>query len=799
MRIGIHSTIYLLCFMKLLTNWGVRTFLLFLIAAFGFQNDAVSQEDTLGVKLFDHRDLDGGDYKKDAQVSSNRLAENPDDLAQEIIIVSGDDIRKFGYSTLVDVLKSIPGFRTSQPGNAIEGETFLMRGLNGNDQTKILINGIPIKPEAAKGMPIAAQLPIRHAERIEIVLGPSSSTYGTGAMAGVINIVLPEIDRPVFAWADVNLLTPKSTEFNLTLGGKVGKGDEILNYEIFASSQQADDVNLLIPPDSIGLFFNPNDSSSQYYNALAFRDQDDPSEPEIRELKRESRLVGAYLKYRWFELAVMNMYRIEHSGFGTNPLNASYHNPGNTFGENINSFSLKFNGNSSKRFISNAALSVLTYRTLENSSYYGVTNFLSNGTNYMYARSVDFRADYQGTFKLNSTMKMAVGATSTYTISHPFTSFLARPFRSKDESTFNLDAFDSELLTGGYQSEAVYQVSRIDTTQTIERFTTFNIAPFAQFLYKSKSGKLNLELGSRVDINGEGDLVFTPKAGFVYRPVKNFRIRAYYGKGHRAPRSYYLFNNYTESAGAYNPQSGPGQPLAERLKRKKGDLKAEELHGAEFRASWDINENWNVTGRYFFHYMENRIMRQIFTPDSTIQDSSQQIGVGFFNGESYSFLNAGMITLNYNKEFKNKVELNVMLSYELSSGWEFVEANDSVTTASEKESDYRFVPQHSMKANFEVSLYDFTFSFRNNLFGNYVTEIFRQNNKIQFDRTDQFFYNLDILVHKRLFRQLSAFVGVYNVFETVQSGVPNVNISNSWTYNPQYGRTFKFGLNFQLN
>lgn len=229
-------------------------------AILGVNFGAISQEDTLDVKLFDHTDLNNKDYEKSNQVSSsNRLAENPEDLAQEIIIIDGEEIRKFGYSTLVDVLKSIPGFRTSQPGNALEGETFLMRGLYGNDQTKILINGIPVKPEAAKGMPIAAQLPIRHAERIEIVLGPSSSTYGSGAMAGVINIVLPEIDRPVFAWADVNILTPKSTEFNLTLGGKVGKGEEILNYEIFASSQQANDVNLLIPGDSIDVYFDPND------------------------------------------------------------------------------------------------------------------------------------------------------------------------------------------------------------------------------------------------------------------------------------------------------------------------------------------------------------------------------------------------------------------------------------------------------------------------------------------------------------------------------------------------------------
>jgi hypothetical protein len=140
-----------------------------------------------------------------------------------------------------------------------------------------------------------------------------------------------------------------------------------------------------------------------------------------------------------------------------------------------------------------------------------------------------------------------------------------------------------------------------------------------------------------------------------------------------------------------------------------------------------------------------------------------------------------------------------MLAYEYASGWEFVEPNENAPDSLIRSSDYRFVPEHSIKANVNVSFYDFTLSVRNNLIGRYVTEIFQRDNKIVYDESDQMFYNMDILLHGRLFRQLSAFLGVYNVLETVQSGVPNVNVTDSWTYNPQYGRTFKFGLNFQLN
>jgi len=44
-----------------------------------------------------------------------------------------------------------------------------MRGVNGNQYTKILIDNIPVKASVLSGVPIEAQLPVRQAERIEII------------------------------------------------------------------------------------------------------------------------------------------------------------------------------------------------------------------------------------------------------------------------------------------------------------------------------------------------------------------------------------------------------------------------------------------------------------------------------------------------------------------------------------------------------------------------------------------------------------------------------------------------------
>jgi len=114
-------------------------------------------------------------------------------------------------------------------------------------------------------------------------------------------------------------------------------------------------------------------------------------------------------------------------------------------------------------------------------------------------------------------------------------------------------------------------------------------------------------------------------------------------------------------------------------------------------------------------------------------------------------------------------------------------------------SEYRFVPEHAVKGNIDITAFDFTLSIRNNFYGHYVTEVYSFNRAIEYQEMDQYFYNMDILLHKQLFRQLSVFGGLYNVFNTVQSGIPNVTLADTWSFNPQYGRVFKLGLNFKLN
>ncbi|MDG1331105.1 MAG: TonB-dependent receptor [Crocinitomicaceae bacterium] len=778
--------------MKLSNFSGMYRFLLCLFVVLSSQTFA--QNDSILPKIFGFDDLDTTGLEKNKLITSaNLLAESPDDLSQEVFIITGDEIRRKGFTTLVDILKTLPGFRTSQPGNAMEGETFLMRGLYGNDHTKILINGIPIKPEAVRGMPISAQLPVRHAERIEIVMGPSAAAYGSDAMAGVINIVLPEVDRPVFAWADINLMNYSASEINLTLGGKIGKGKNILNYELFASSYSAGDQNIFIPRDSIRIIA---DSLSSDQQQLFFNEPEDPNLPEIDYLPKESRFIGAYLKFRWFEVGAMNMYRQDQSAIGSFPTVHSYHVSNLIYGEEINNFFLKYHSDEKKRFQSKASLSALYYRTLEESSYYGVTNFLSNGKNFRYARSLDTRFEYQGVLKMNKRMNLVVGAIGQYSVSNAFTDFLGNPVRY-DELSFQLPSNIGNPSTAAGASATQLATSLVDTTTYIPLYSALNVAGFAQYSFRSKNGKFNAIVGTRVDFNAYSDsseVVFTPKVGVAYKLNKKWRFRAFYGSGYRAPRSYHLYNNYSNLWSEVN-NSGA------RLERGVNNLNAEKLQGGEIGFKWKPSEVFSIDGTYFIHQLENRMLRQANTPPQPgpmPPPPDLTVGFSFFNGDSYALLHSGLLNFNLKKDF-GTVELNAMLSYQYATGIEIVEQEDNTPSTNVTAPGYRYMPTHSVKGNFGVEFYGFNVNVNTQFWGDYLSEVFRVNSTIEYASTTEYFFNLDLSIHKELFRQLS-FVGtVTNLLGSVQSGISSVTVSDSWSYNPQYGRNFKIGLTFKLN
>ena len=109
-----------------------------------------------------------------------------------VSVVTADEIKRYGWRTLADVLRATRGFFASYDRNY---SYIGMRGFNRpgdyNTRVLLLLDGHRINDVIYESAAIGTEFILDMAliDRIEIIRGPSSSLHGAGAFFGVINVI----------------------------------------------------------------------------------------------------------------------------------------------------------------------------------------------------------------------------------------------------------------------------------------------------------------------------------------------------------------------------------------------------------------------------------------------------------------------------------------------------------------------------------------------------------------------------------------------------------------------------------
>ncbi|MFC3069372.1 TonB-dependent receptor plug domain-containing protein [Phenylobacterium soli] len=132
----------------------------------------------------------------DVEVTSvSRRPEKVGEAAAAVFVITADDIRRSGMTTLPDVLRLAPGVNVAQ---AHTGQWAVsIRGFNDVYSSKllVLIDGRPIYSAAYAGVLWFVQdVPPEDIERIEVIRGPGAAVWGANAVNGVINIITKSAD-----------------------------------------------------------------------------------------------------------------------------------------------------------------------------------------------------------------------------------------------------------------------------------------------------------------------------------------------------------------------------------------------------------------------------------------------------------------------------------------------------------------------------------------------------------------------------------------------------------------------------
>lgn len=124
-------------------------------------------------------------------VTAAGFEQNISDAPASISVISGAELARKSYKSIVDAVNNVPGVYVTGGGGA---QDISIRGMD-DSYTLYLIDGRPVSAgrsvntNGQDGGKQIALPPISMIERVEVIRGPMSSLYGSEAMGGVINII----------------------------------------------------------------------------------------------------------------------------------------------------------------------------------------------------------------------------------------------------------------------------------------------------------------------------------------------------------------------------------------------------------------------------------------------------------------------------------------------------------------------------------------------------------------------------------------------------------------------------------
>lgn len=123
---------------------------------------------------------------------ASKFEQKVTDAPSSISIITADDIRKFGYRTLADILRSVRSFNISYARDySYAGVRGFGRPGDYNSRILVIIDGHRtnenIYDSAFLGMEFILDVDL--IDRVEVIRGPGSSLYGNNAFFAVINVI----------------------------------------------------------------------------------------------------------------------------------------------------------------------------------------------------------------------------------------------------------------------------------------------------------------------------------------------------------------------------------------------------------------------------------------------------------------------------------------------------------------------------------------------------------------------------------------------------------------------------------
>ena len=131
--------------------------------------------------------------------AASRHEQKSSEAPASVTIVTSEEIRRYGWRTMLDILRSIRGFYASYDRNYSSiGVRGILRPGDYNTRILVLVDGHRVNDMlyGQSGLTYDFPIDVDLIDRVEVVRGPSSSLYGSNAFLAVVNVTT----RVVSVW-----------------------------------------------------------------------------------------------------------------------------------------------------------------------------------------------------------------------------------------------------------------------------------------------------------------------------------------------------------------------------------------------------------------------------------------------------------------------------------------------------------------------------------------------------------------------------------------------------------------------
>lgn len=193
-----------------------------------------------------------------------------------ITIITADEIQRYGYQTLADILRNVPGFYVTYDRNySYLGIRGFSRPGDYNSRILLLVDGHRTNDNIFGEALIGPEFPvdIDLIDRVEVIRGPNSSLYVASAFLGVINIITKPVSKQNNLTASADVASYGTYKSRLTYGHQFSDG---LGLLVSGTDYNSAGQNLFFPEfdsptTNYGMADNSDyEESHQFFTSLTY-------------------------------------------------------------------------------------------------------------------------------------------------------------------------------------------------------------------------------------------------------------------------------------------------------------------------------------------------------------------------------------------------------------------------------------------------------------------------------------------------------------------------------------------------